>query len=53
MFMNLRFMPERKCPKIMAEIIDHHKIIFKSRDAKHLRGPDITMNVFKRCRRAR
>lgn len=50
MCMNLRFLPKRKHPAIMAIIIDNHKIIFKAKHTKDWRCPDITYGMSLRCR---
>jgi len=47
--MNFRFMAKRKRPTIMCIIINYRKIKFIARDTRNWRGPDITMNKFKRC----
>jgi hypothetical protein len=50
MFMNFRFMAQGECPTKMSKIIKYDKIIFIARNTQNWRGPDITMNEFKRCR---
>lgn len=35
--------PEGKGPGVVREIIKHHEVILKTREATHGRGPEITM----------
>jgi hypothetical protein len=49
-FMSLRFMTRGECPTKMSKIIKYDKVIFIARNTQNWRGPDITMNEFKRCR---
>jgi hypothetical protein len=49
-FMSLRFMTQGECPTKMSKIIKYDKVIFIARNTQNWRGPDITMNEFKRCR---
>ena len=51
--MNFGFMAKRKRPTIMCIIINYRKIKFIARNTQNWRGPDITMNEFKRCRGTR
>jgi len=44
---------QRKGPKIVGEIIKHHKIIFMTRNTSDWGRPKITMNQLKRARGAR
>jgi hypothetical protein len=53
MIMNFGFMAEGKRPTIMSIIINHRKIKFITRNTRNWRGPDITVNEFKRCRSTR
>ena len=46
MIMNFRFMAKGIRPTIMSIIINQHKI---TRNTRNWRGPDITVNEFKRC----
>jgi len=49
MIMNFRFMAKEIRPTIMSIIINQHKIKFITRNTRNWRGPDITVNEFKRC----
>jgi hypothetical protein len=49
MFVNIRFMMQRKSPTVMGKIIDYHKIIFVTRNTQNWRGTNITMKEFERC----
>jgi hypothetical protein len=46
-FVNIRFMAQRKNPTVMGKIINYHKVIFVTRNTQNWRGPDITMEEFK------
>jgi hypothetical protein len=48
-FVNIRFMAQRKGPTVMGKIINYHKVKFVTRNTQNWRGPDITMKEFKWC----
>jgi len=50
---SVRLEAQRKGPKIVGEIIKHHKIIFMTRNTSDWGRPKITMNQLKRARGAR
>ena len=45
----LRLGAQRKSPRVMRTIINHHQIVFITRNAKHRRGPQLTVNKIKAC----
>ena len=47
----LRLGAERKHPRIVQEIIDHHQIVLIARKAKNRRDPQVTVNKIKYMRR--
>ena len=49
----LRLGAQRKHPRVVREIIDHHQIVFITRKAKNRRGPQVTVNKVKCMRRMR
>ena len=42
---------QRKSPRVVREIIDHHQIILIIRKAKYRRGPQVTVSKIKCMRR--
>jgi hypothetical protein len=48
-FVNVRFMAQRKNPTVMCKIINYHKVIFITGNTQNWGGPDITMKEFKWC----
>src|SRR6185437_7340514 len=51
----LRLGTQRKRPRVVREIIDHHQIVLIARKAKNRRGPQVTVNKIKcmRCMQRR
>ena len=49
----LRLGTQRKRPRVVREIIDHHQIVLIARKAKNRRGPQVTVNKIKCMRRMR
>ena len=49
----LRLGAQRKRPRVVREIIDHHQILLIARKAKNMRGPQVTVNEIKCMRRMR
>ena len=49
----LRLGAQRKRPRVVREIIDHHQILLIARKAKYMRGPQVTVNKIKCLRRMR
>ena len=47
----LRLGAQRKSPRVMREIINHHQIVFITRNAGYRRCPQVTMNKIKGMRR--
>ena len=47
----LRLGAQRKSPRLMREIINHHQIVFITRHAEYRRGPQVTVNKIKDMRR--
>jgi hypothetical protein len=45
---NIRLATEGKCPDKVSEIIKKSKIVLIACETRHWRGPNITMNQFKR-----
>ena len=49
----LRLGAQRKRPRVVREVIDHHQIVLITRKAKYRRGPQVTVNKIKCMRRMR
>ena len=49
----LRLGAQRKRPRVVREIIDHHQIVLIARKADNRRGPQVTVNKIKDMRRMR
>ena len=49
----LRLGAQRKRPRVVREVIDHHQIVLVTRKAKYRRGPQVTVNKIKYMRRMR
>src|SRR6185437_9841357 len=49
----LRLGAQRKRPRVVREVIDHHQIVLVTRKAKYRRGPQVTVNKVKCMRRMR
>src|SRR6185436_7067151 len=49
----LRLGAQRKRPRVVREVIDHHQIVLITRKAKYRRGPQVTVNKVKCMRRMR
>ena len=49
----LRLGAQRKSPRVMREIINHHQIVFITRNAGYKRSPQVTVNKIKGMRRMR
>ena len=49
----LRLGAQRKSPRVVREIIDHHQIVLIARKAKYMRGPQVTVNKIKCMHRMR
>ena len=47
----LRLGAQRKSPRVMREIINHHQIVFITRNARYMRSPQVTVNKIKDMRR--
>ena len=47
----LRLGAQRKSPRVMREIINHHQIVFITRNAGYKRSPQVTVNKIKGMRR--
>jgi hypothetical protein len=50
---SLRLGTQWKSPRVMGEIINHHKIVFITRETRHRRRPHITVNKIKGMHRTR
>jgi len=46
----LRLGVQRKCPRAVREIIDHHQIVLIARKAENRRDPQVTVNKIKGMR---
>src|SRR6185503_14478468 len=49
----LRLGAQRKRPRVVREVVDHHQIVLITRKAKYRRGPQVTVNKLKCMRRMR
>ena len=49
----LRLGAQRKSPRVMKKIINHHQIVFVTRNTGYRRCPQITVNKIKGMRRMR
>ena len=49
----LRLGAQRKSPRVMRKIINHHQIVFIARNAEYRRGPPVTVNKIKGMRSMR
>ena len=50
---DLRLGAQRKSPRVVREIINHHQIVFITRNTEYRRGPQVTVNKIKGMRRMR
>jgi len=50
---SLRLGAQRKRPRVVREVIDHHQIVLITRKAKYRRGPQVTVNKVEGMRRKR
>ena len=49
----LRLGAQRKRPRVVREVVDHHQIVFVARKADNRRGPQVTVNKIKGMRSMR
>jgi len=49
----LRLGAQRKRPRVVREVVDHHQIVLITRKAKYRRGPQVTVNKVKCMHRMR